>query len=175
MRIIILFGVFIISSTLLISAFISNGIEHMFLDDEYDFGCNIELPLKSSYLHPENKYPFNDSLLKYPNLVLYNQSPGIYDYRFCNYFESSGEIYIKAFEVTEGIQLSSKRLKSRSAVNVKKEDRLSCYGPTKGIKIYEGNGECKYVARFEVWFKEKGRFSDRKLFEKNYLITGWRR
>ena len=122
--------------------FLNNSVEHMFLDDEDDFGCNIELPKGTEYSLPKYKYPWNDSLLKFDNLVIYNQSPGVYDYRFCHLFESSGEIYIKAYEVTDNIRLSSERLKNRSTVNVDKGQQLSCYGPNKAIIIYEGNGVC---------------------------------
>ena len=45
--------------------FLNNSVEHMFLDDEDEFGCNIELPKGTEYSLPEYKYPWNDSLLKF--------------------------------------------------------------------------------------------------------------
>lgn len=169
---IILLIVVVITSMLLC---IDNSFKHLFLDNKDHFGCDIEISKQSNYNYPESKFPFNDSILSYTNLVLYTHSLGIYDFRFCSSFNTSGEIYLKAYEVTKNIRLTSDRLKTKSKIKVKKNQNLSCYMPEKNIIIYEGNGECKYVARFEVWFRKDGKVGDRKIFEKNYLITGWRR
>ena len=85
-----------------------------------------------------------------------------------------GEIYIKAFELTQNIQLSEWKLSNRT------RNKISELGDN--YKLYDGNtviveGTFKnyYPTRFELWFKSESSEIEKKLTEKNYVIDGWDR
>ncbi|MBQ7178594.1 MAG: hypothetical protein IJS08_14360 [Victivallales bacterium] len=112
-----------------------------------------------------------------PDLVLRDgMQGGIYEgLLWCNPMER-GTVYLKAFEITKGTQLSSVRLKDSSNCvpgwsSIPQEQFFSIMQFT----IYEGEWEQFYGARFEVWFKPDDGSKERKLLEKNYKIQGWQR
>lgn len=111
------------------------------------------------------------------DLVLRNSiQGGIYEaLLWCNPGEK-GIVYLKAFEITKGTQLSAARLK-RATGNVSgwsgDPEEQFCTGMY--FTIYEGEWNQFYGARFEVWFKPENGGAERKLFEKNYRIQGWQR
>ena len=112
-----------------------------------------------------------------PDLVLRgDMQGGIYVASlWCNPGEK-GTVYLKAFEITQGTQLSSVRLKDSSNCipgwsDIPNEQFFSSMRFT----IYEGEWEQFYGARFEVWFKPDDGSEERKLLEKNYKIQGWQR
>lgn len=94
---------------------------------------------------------------------------------WCNPGEA-GQVYLRAFEITRGDELSSSALRERTEQLAKfdsKEGRPFLH--RMDFTIYEGNWGQYYGARFEVWFKPSNGTPERKLLEKNYKIDGWMR
>ena len=85
-----------------------------------------------------------------------------------------GLIYLKAFEVTRGTQLSSDELRRGSAGRVGWSDDPNklFYSDTK-FTIYEGDWGQPYAARFEVWFVPDSGQAERKLLDRVLKIEGW--
>lgn len=99
---------------------------------------------------------------------------GIYDYYFWHRPKTLGTLYLKAFEVTQNLELSTERLQMHSEVEIKQlNETVELF--TNGFTIYEGDWGQPYGARFEVWFKPDNGEPERKLTEKNYIIEGWMR
>jgi hypothetical protein len=117
------------------------------------------------------------SIVKETNFQLYNAfQPGLYEYDFWMGKIESGTIYLKAFEITQNIELSSDRLLERSAIKIANPtDSIRKFGTTTHFTIYEGDWGNPYAARFEVWFKPDNGTAERTLFTKNYKIEGWMR
>ena len=121
--------------------------------------------------------PPNSSRKGDPDLILRDgMQGGIYEgFLWCNPGEK-GVVYLKAFEITRGTQLSAERLKQSSAcVSGWSADPSEQFCSGLYFTIYEGEWEKFYGARFEVWFRPNKGGPERKLFEKNYKIQGWQR
>ena len=119
-----------------------------------------------------------------PDFYIFNSmQPGLYQYAFWTKRIDKGQIYLKAFEVTQNDPLSVDRLKESSTISVyNSTDSLvmfqidkenSGYGAP--FTIYEGDWGKPYAARFELWFIPDNGGQERKLKEKNYKIEGWQR
>ncbi len=94
---------------------------------------------------------------------------------WCNPGEA-GQLYLKAFEITQETPLSESRLKGRSSEFVGwSENPEELFRSSFQFTIYEGNWEQYYGARFEVWFTPLSGGPDRKLMESNWKIEGWMR
>ena len=108
---------------------------------------------------------------------LYNSfQPGLYQYDFWVGKIESGTIYLKAFEITQNVELSSDRLPKSSSIQIfNPTENIKKFGLTKDFTIYEGDWGKPYAGRFEVWFKPDSGKRERKLFSKNYKIEGWMR
>lgn len=88
----------------------------------------------------------------------------------------AGQLYLKAFEITQETPLSAHRLKGRSSEFVGwSEDPGELFRSSFQFTIYEGNWEQYYGARFEVWFSPASGGEDRKMMESNWKIEGWMR
>ena len=116
------------------------------------------------------------------DFFIYNGfQPGLYSYTFWTKRIDKGEIYLKAFEVTEKVQLSANRLKTRSIMSVSNStDSLKMFQINKNensshFTIYEGDWGKPYAARFELWFIPDDGGKERKLAEKIYKVEGWQR
>lgn len=136
-------------------------------------GIKIENPVNmDSYSRP-------DSILKIskikPDLVIYNSwQPGMYEYDFWMDKIESGIIYLKAFEITQDIELSTDNIKQDSKISINNPtDSILRFSSMRYFKIYEGDWGKFYAARFEVWFKPNSGGKERKLFQKNFKIEGW--
>lgn len=118
-------------------------------------------------------------IIKKPNetFQLYNSfQPGLYDFDFWLKSNRSGTLYLKAFEVTNNVELSSSRLKERSSINVTPtNNEVVKFGTIKSFTIYEGEWGKPYLARFELWFNPDDIGGEFKVLEKNYVIEGWMR
>ncbi|MCH4824552.1 hypothetical protein ML462_15370 [Gramella lutea] len=97
-----------------------------------------------------------------------------YDFYMWHRPIEKGEIYIKAFELTENSPISLEKLSSRT------NNKIETTG--KNFKLYhgftvidEGTFEEYYPVRFELWFKQDKTNQEKKLTEKKYLIDGWDR
>ncbi len=87
---------------------------------------------------------------------------------------AKGEIFVKAFELTQNVQLSEEELAERTKNQI--TDLGSAFKLYKGSSvIYEGTFSNFYPTRFELWFKSESSDIEKKLTEKNYLIDGWDR
>ena len=97
-----------------------------------------------------------------------------YDFYMWHQPTEKGEIFIKAFELTQNLQLSKEKLTERTKNKI--TDLDSTFNLYKGSSvIYEGTFSNFYPTRFELWFKSKSSGIEKKLTEKNYLIDGWDR
>jgi hypothetical protein len=110
-----------------------------------------------------------------PSFTLYNSmQPGIYSAEIRGNPGEPGRVYLKAFEITKGTQLSRKKLEERACEFVG-------WSKTPGelflsevqFTIYEGDWGQYYGARFEVWFDPESGGPERKLIESNWKIEGW--
>ena len=108
---------------------------------------------------------------------LYNSfQPGLYEYDIWLNSDKSGTLFLKAFEITQEIELSLSRLKERSTIRIEDTNgETKKFGTNDHFTIYEGDWGKPYGARFEVWFKADNQNEEVKLFEKNYVIEGWMR
>jgi len=97
-----------------------------------------------------------------------------YDFYMWHKPTEKGELYIKAFELTQNTQLSEWKLSARTknVINELGEDYRLYIGRT---VIDEGTFEHYYPTRFELWFKSLETGSEKKLAEEKYLIDGWDR
>lgn len=101
---------------------------------------------------------------------------GLYEYDVWLHSSESGTAYLKAFELTEGTELSAEGLREKSKIRIKPTfGRTRRFGTKTDFTIYEGDWGYPYAARFELWFKPDGPQPERKLLEKNYVIEGWMR
>jgi len=109
------------------------------------------------------------------DLVLYNSDqPGMYKYDFWTDKIERGIIYLKAFEITQEVELSSDNVKQDSRISIDNStDSFVRFSSTGNFKIYEGDFGKFYAARFEVWFKPNSGGQERKIFQKNFKIEGW--
>jgi len=113
---------------------------------------------------------------KYPFRLLEGMQPGIYGIVYALNPGEPGEVYLKAFEVTQGTPLSVESLKASSKTRMAwSTDSSERFGAKSGFTIYEGDWGKPYAARFEVWFSPDSGKSDRKLAERIYKIEGWQR
>lgn len=111
-----------------------------------------------------------------PFRLLEGMQPGIYGVAYALNPGESGVVYLKAFEITEGTQLSEDRLKASSETRMAwSADPSERFGAKAGFTIYEGDWGKPYAARFEVWFKPDSGKPERKLAGRNFKIEGWQR
>lgn len=103
-------------------------------------------------------------------------SGGIYlVYAYANPKEP-GYAYIKAFEETKNIPLSSNTLAKNSVEYIgwsKNTNEQFFYNSQ--IMIYEGDWGKYYPARLELWFVPDSGNPERKLIDKIFKIEGWQR
>ncbi len=85
----------------------------------------------------------------------------------------NGEIWLECYEVTENIQLSSKRIRERTLLTVTEEMKGKI--SEREFTIYEGVWGEFYLARIEVWFQDSSTHTKQKLSEKVYKVEGWMR
>lgn len=109
------------------------------------------------------------------DLALYNAGqPGMYQYDFWTKSKEEGLIYLKAYEITKGEQLSPKGLEENSSIPIyNTSDSIVRFSSKSYFTIYEGDWGKYYAARFEVWFKPNSGEVEIKLFQKNFKIEGW--
>jgi len=100
-------------------------------------------------------------------------SGGDYDSQIWINPEEKGMIYLKAYEVTQNIQLSAESLKEESREWIGWSDNPNeLFFSTTDFKISEGDRGKPYAARFEVWFVPDSGAAERKLMAKVFKIEG---
>lgn len=112
-----------------------------------------------------------------PDLILWKSfQPGIYEPEIWANPGEPGMIYLKAFEVTHGTQLSKADLREYSNEWIGWSDNpKQLFVSSTHVTIYEGDWGKPYAARFEVWFVPDSGGPERKLIEKVFRIEGWQR
>ncbi len=107
-------------------------------------------------------------------ILVYGSGYSGYDFFMWHKPIEKGEIFIKAYELTQNIMLSEWKLTNRTKNKITKlsNDFDLFYGRT---VIDEGTFEHYYPVRFELWFKSDSSGLEKKLIEKSYVIDGWDR
>ncbi|MFD0975418.1 hypothetical protein [Salinimicrobium gaetbulicola] len=141
---------------------------------------NVQIPGNMSFEKPvefltDNQIDSLESMdVNQEKIVVVGNGYNGYDFYMWHKPTEKGEIYIKAFELTQYIQLSREILAKRTKNEVR--DLSGDYKLYKGTSvIYEGTFSNFYPTRFELWFKSKSSGIEEKLTDKNYLIDGWDR
>lgn len=145
------------------------------------------LRLLEEELHPLAESPTEETLRALlppgaivggePGIVLRDGlQGGIYEGYFRANPGEPGLVWLKAYEVTTGSPLSSRRLAENSAVRLGwSDDPGELFPGSVHFTIYEGKWDHYYAARFELWFRPDQGGEDRKLAEKTYKVQGWMR
>lgn len=160
----------------------------MFGPDTDVFADNLELPKNVELNYPidlkiddkiEGIRPdsFNQKKVDEIEFQLYNSfQPGLYEYDLWLNTQIDGTVYLKAFEITKNIQLSTAKLRDRSGLIIEAtNNKVKRFSTNDTFTIYEGDWGKPYGARFEVWFIPKKGGKEFKIIEKNYVIEGWMR
>ena len=134
-------------------------------------GMAYEIPLQEDAPAPSTDSLNADSYLQLRNGI----QGGVYLYSFSYPALSNGEVYLRCFEATEGIELSASRLKEASTVEVKNHTSFGTIVKEQQFSIYEGDWGDYYAARIEVWHKDAKTGVATKLMEKTYRVEGWMR
>ena len=100
---------------------------------------------------------------------------GLYQYSFYYPELPDGDVFLRCFEVTENIELSTSRLRKASTVKVIGHTEFGMIADKQNFTIYEGDWGDYYAARIEVWYKNARTGKETKLLEKIYRVEGWMR
>jgi hypothetical protein len=100
---------------------------------------------------------------------------GLYQYSFYYPELPDGDVFLRCFEVTENIELSTSRLQKASTVKVIDHTEFGMIADKQNFTIYEGDWGDYYVARIEVWYKNARTGKETKLLEKICRVEGWMR
>ena len=111
------------------------------------------------------------------NFQLYNSyQPGLYEYDLWIQSEQSGTVFLKVYEITQEILLSSSSVMNGSSIRIENtQGKIKKFSSKDDFTIYEGDWGQPYGARFEVWFIPDNKNEEKKLAQKNYIIEGWMR
>ena len=112
----------------------------------------------------------------HPFQLITGMQPGIYQVAYLLNPGEPGDLYLKAFEVTNETPLSVNSLEEKSKTRMTwSADPAEKFGAKAGFTIYEGDWGKPYAARFEVWFQPDSGKPARKLAERVFKIEGWQR
>lgn len=157
----------------------------MFLEEQEQpegFATNLKIPKNIAieepiqlHLRKQKTDSVTTNKLAKPYFQLYQDfQPGLYEYDFWVGKIEKGSIYLKAFEITNEIELSKEKLLEESSIAVfNTSNTIKKFGTHSFFTIYEGDWGQPYAARFEIWFKPIDGKEERKLISKNYKIEGW--
>jgi hypothetical protein len=153
------------------------------LDRLDHFADSLLIPKNTKLHNPIKNHEFkNDRFFKSKFKSINKEDVFIYnslisgDYLYDIYLSKidEGHVFLRAFEITKGTELSIDGLKDETIINVyNPKNEFKRFGNGKKFTIWEGDESKPYAARFEVWFKPKKRGDVRKLFSKNYIIYGY--
>jgi hypothetical protein len=159
-------------------------IASIFMEDGDHWADNLTIPVNIKIEKPidllgDNRRPDSPSIepKKAMDFQLYDSfQPGLYEYDFWMNRIEAGQIYLKVYEITRNTPLSTNRLPESSRIEINNQsDNFKIFSTASHFTIYEGDWEKPYAARFEVWYKPDNGETEKKLFEKNYIIEGWMR
>lgn len=148
----------------------------MFADIDH-FADGLELPSGVSLREPlESLAPFHRPCDSEDIILCKGQQGGIYEADvWCNPGEP-GKLYLRAFEITRGVELSRQRIPRRTVQTARYDavDRKPLLHQME-FTVYEGKWGQNYGARFEVWFVPENGGPERMLMSRKYRIEGWSR
>ena len=156
------------------------GISLAFNPGPDNFGKEHPIPTWLDYNLPldegeELPYPI-DSTAQDTWLQIWNDfQGGMYTYEFHHPALEEGWIYLRCYEATENIPLSSERISAASMVATPSTTSFSKVVEKQSFTIYPGDWGDYYAARIEVWHKDAKTGKERKLMEKVYRVEGWQR
>ena len=156
------------------------AIEQAFNPGPDNFGKEHPIPTWLDYNLPLDKgeeppYPI-DSIASNTWLQIWNDfQGGMYTYDFYYPALEEGWIYLRCYEATENIPLSSERIWAASMVATPSTTSFSKVVEKQSFTIYTGDWGDYYAARIEVWHKDAKTGKKRKLMEKVYRVEGWER
>ena len=150
-----------------------------------DMDCNLPMGyIDSSNNHIDRPYYESnrpekaaiDSLSESTWLQIWNGiQGGIYVYDFYYPRLPDGTVYLRCYEATENILLSSSSIEKDSKVSVISHNSFNKIVNHKEFHIYEGDWGDYYAVRVEVWHHDTSTGKDSKLVEKTYRMEGWMR
>lgn len=111
---------------------------------------------------------------KVEKLIITGYGYGGYDFYFWHKSEQKGEIYIRAFELTQNVELMETELIERTKKRIDIIDNKYHFHQAHSV-IFEGTFEKYYPTKFELWFKSDDGVLNKKITEVKYLIDGWDR
>ena len=156
---------------------ISTGL--MMLPDDYDFGkmhpipddMVFEIPHDRSYFIEENEV---DSTNQQMWLQIWNGlQGGKYEYDFYYPQLPDGLVFLRCYEATENIALSS--IERCSSAEVQGHTSFGKVVEEKDFTIYEGDWGSYNAVRVEVWHRNKSTGQEQLLLQKIYRMEGWER
>ena len=172
----------IIFGILLIIGLLFCGLIILFVTEdnhESEF-YNIEIPENLNFEKPKEflSYKQIDSLknlrVNQEKVLIVGDGYSGYDFYMWHKPTEKGELYIKAYELTQNIQLSESELSTRTKNEITElGENYKLY--TGNSVIYEGTFSHYYPVQFELWFKPENSGIEKKLAKKNYVIDGWDR
>ena len=156
------------------------GISLAFNPGPDNFGKEHPIPTWLDYNLPldegeELPYPI-DSTAQDTWLQIWNDfQGGMYTYDFYYPALEEGVVFLRCYEATENIPLSSERISTASMVATPSTTSFSKVVEKQCFKIYPGDWGDYYAARIEVWHKDAKSGKERKLMEKVYRVECWQR
>ena len=145
-----------------------------------NFGKEHPIPTWLDYNLPldggeELPYPI-DSTAQDTWLQIWNDfQGGMYTYDFYYPALEEGVVFLRCYEATENIPLSSERISAASRVATPSTTSFSRVVEKQRFTIYRGDWGDYYAARIEVWYKNAKTGEEQKLLDKIYRVEGWQR
>lgn len=135
--------------------------------------CNEPIELDEGFV--KTAEAIVDSVNTDSYLQIYRYTGGSYKYDFSYSALPKGRIYLKCYEITENIPLSTESILSESTVPIDSTYSFSKLVNWEDFTIYEGEWDDFYAVRVEVWHQNDKTGEENKLMEKIYKMDGWMR
>lgn len=100
---------------------------------------------------------------------------GRYIYDFSYPALPAGTVFLKCYEASENIPLSTDVMRRNTSVPCSATRSFSTLVSKRDFVIYEGDWEDYYAVRVEVWHRDSVTHNEQKLLEKYYRMDGWMR
>lgn len=174
---IISFYLLLIALSVAFAFFIHFSISSITINDIDGFADKLIIPDNIEISDPLEESEKSNIKNDKPSIELRKSfQPGIYDSAIRVNPGEPGRIYLKAYEITKNYPLSADILKEKSNKQIGwSENPSEIFLSDTHFKIYEGDWEKPYAARFEVWFIPYSGSPEQKLLERNFKIEGWTR
>ena len=173
--VLITFGILIITAILI---FFGTIFYYSYQDAKF---YNIEIPDNLKHLTKPNEGNPQKEIdsLKSTNpesekLLITGSGYSGYNFYFWHKAEQKGELYVRAYELTQDVEIMEKRLPERTKKRISQIDNEYHFFNASTV-IFEGTFDKYYPTRFELWFKPYKNGKAEKLTEIEYLIDGWDR